>query len=90
MNQACLVEQAQSVEQLLCEHADERRTKTAELVLLDQLVQVDTQQFKHETQMLSVDESILKPQEVVIVVLVHLLVQLFCCQHPACLPCALM
>jgi len=29
------IEQAQAVQKLLCEHADQRGTKTSELVLLD-------------------------------------------------------
>jgi hypothetical protein len=43
MDQACFVKQAQSIEQLLCENPDQGRAQAPELILLYQLVQVDTE-----------------------------------------------
>ena len=77
MNQTGLVEQSQAVEQLLGEYANKSSTETTELVLLNQLVQIDAEQLEYQTKMLSMNECIFKPQQVVIVVLIKLGVQLF-------------
>lgn len=58
MYQPCLVEQREAIEKLLGEDAHEGCAQSSELVLLDELIQVDTQQLKDQTQMLSVDEGI--------------------------------
>lgn len=77
MNQVSLVQKAQRVQQLLCKDADEGRAETSELVLLDQLVEVDAEQFKGKAEVLAVDEGVLQTEEVVVVVLVVLAVQLW-------------
>lgn len=61
---------------MLGEYAHESGRETAELVLLDELVQIDTEKFKDEAQMLSVNKGIFKSEEVVVVVLVELRIQL--------------
>lgn len=76
MNQVSLVQKAQCVQQLLRKDADKGRTETSELVLLDQLVEVDTEQLKGKAEVLTVDEGVLQTEEVVVVVLVVLAVQL--------------
>lgn len=48
MDQMRLVQQAQGIQQLLRKHADESSAQSTELVLFDELVQVDTEQFKRE------------------------------------------
>jgi hypothetical protein len=47
------------------------------LVLLDQLVQVDTEQFEDETEMLSMDECVFEAEEMVVIVFVEFCIQLF-------------
>ena len=76
MNQTRLVEQTQSVQQLLCEDSNESGAQPSELILLDQFVKIDAQQLKDQAKMLSMDERILQAKKVVIVVLVKLAVQL--------------
>lgn len=61
MDKACLVQQGQSVEELLCKHPDQSRTKAAELILLDQLIQVDTEELENEAQVLLVYEGVFQP-----------------------------
>ena len=58
MYKPCFVEKAQCVEQLLGEHSNKSSTEAAELVLLDKLVKIHTQQLKDKTQMLAVDEGV--------------------------------
>jgi len=53
------IEQAQTVQKLLCEHANQRGTETSELVLLDEFVQIHAEQLENKAQMLSMDEGIL-------------------------------
>lgn len=72
MNESGLVEEGKAVEQLLGKDSDQRRAETTELILFDELIQVDAEQFKDEAQMLAMDESILQPQKVVIVIFVEL------------------
>ena len=43
MDQPGLVQKRKAIEKLLCKHTHQRGAKSSELVLLDQLVQVDTQ-----------------------------------------------
>ena len=71
-----LSEQCQTIDELLRKHAHQGGRQSAELVLLDQFIEVDAQELKHKTQMLPVDKGILEPQQVVVIVLVHLLIQL--------------
>jgi len=71
MYQFRLVQQTQTVQKLLCEDSYQRGAQTPKLVLLDQLVQIDRQQLEDQTQMLLVDEGVLQPQDVMIVILVH-------------------
>jgi hypothetical protein len=61
---------------LLGKNTDESRAQTTKLVLLDQLIKIDTEQFKDQTEMLPVDESILQTKQVVVVVLVIFAVKL--------------
>jgi hypothetical protein len=77
MDQMRLVQQAQSIQQLLSKHADEGGTESTELVLLNELVEVDTKQFESKTQMLTVNECVFQAKQMVIVVLVILAVQLW-------------
>jgi len=46
------------------------------LVLLDELIEIDAEKFEYETEMLSVDESILQTQDMVIIVFVELSIEL--------------
>lgn len=62
MDQPGLVQETQAVEKLLSKHTNKRRAEAAELILLDQLIQVDTEQLKNETEMLTVDEGVLQSQ----------------------------
>lgn len=66
-----LAEKAETVQELLRKHTDECSTQSAELILFDELVQIDTEQFKHQAQMLSVNECVFQPQEMVVIVLVQ-------------------
>ena len=76
MNKMRLVQQTQRVQQLLGKDADEGRTQSTELVLLDEFVEVDAEKLERETQMLPVNESILEAKEMVVIVLVVLAVEL--------------
>ena len=58
MNKSSLVEQAQSIQQLLCKYTNKRCTQATELVLLYQFVQIDTEKFEDQTEMLPVNESV--------------------------------
>ena len=57
-----LVQETQRVQELLGEYPDQCCAQPPELILLDQLVQIDTQQFKHQTEMLPVDERVLQTE----------------------------
>lgn len=46
VNQLRLAEQCKTIDQLLGKYAHQRGGKATELVLLDQLVQIDAQQFE--------------------------------------------
>jgi len=71
VNQSRLAQKAKAVQQLLCKHSHKGGAETSELVLLDQFVQVDRQQFKDKTKMLSVDECVFEAENMMVVVLVH-------------------
>lgn len=76
MNEMGLVQQTQGIQKLLREDTDKRSTQASELILLDQLVQVDTEKLEGEAQMLTVDEGILQTEEVMVIILVVFAVQL--------------
>jgi hypothetical protein len=76
MYQSGLVEQGQTVQELLCKYTNKRCAEPSELVLFDQLVQINAEQFENKTKMLSVDEGILQTQNVVIIVLVKFCIEL--------------
>ena len=76
MYQSRFVEQAQAVQQLLCEDAYECRTKSPKLILFDQFVEIDAEQFEDQTKMLSMNEGIFEPKQVVVIVLVQFAVEL--------------
>lgn len=76
MDQSRLVQEGQTVQQLLSENPYQRGTKTPELVLLDQLVQVDAKKLEHQAQVLPVDERVLESQQMVVVVLVEFRIEL--------------
>jgi hypothetical protein len=61
---------------LLSKNTDESCAQTTKLVLLDQFIKIDTEQFKNQTEMLPVDKSILQTKQVMVVVLVVLAVKL--------------
>lgn len=61
MDQSSLIEQAETIEKLLRENSDERGAEAAELILLDELVQIDTQKLKNQAEMLAMDKGILEP-----------------------------
>jgi hypothetical protein len=81
VDQLGLTQERQSGEELLRKHPDQGCAEAAELVLLDQLVQVYAEQFKHQAQMLPVYKRVLQPQQVVVVVLIHRLIELNICQQ---------
>jgi hypothetical protein len=76
MNEPRLVQETKGVQKLLSKHPDKSRAQPSELVLLDELVQIHTEQLEDETKMLLVNEGVFQPQDVVIVVLVELAVEL--------------
>jgi hypothetical protein len=76
MDQMRLVQQAQGVQQLLSKHSDECSTQSTELVLLNELVEVDTEQFERKTQVLTVNKCVFQTKQVVVIVLVVFAVQL--------------
>jgi hypothetical protein len=76
MDQSSFVEQRQAIEQLLGKDADKSCAEAAELVLLDELVQVDAEQFEDETQMLAMNKGIFETEEMVVVVFVEFCVEL--------------
>jgi hypothetical protein len=47
MYEASFIQQAKSIQQLLSKDSHEGRAKASELVLLDQFVKIDAQQFEH-------------------------------------------
>lgn len=81
MDQLRLAKQRKTIDQLLCKYAHKCGRQSSELILLDQFVQVNAEQLENETEMLPMNEGVLQSEQMVVVVLVHLLVQLFPCQH---------
>ena len=58
MNQSCFIQKTETIEKLLCKDSDECGAKASKLILLDQLVQINTQQFEDQAEMLSMDEGV--------------------------------
>ena len=75
MDELRFTQQAKPIEQLLRKNAHKRGTQAPELILFNQLVQIHRQQLEHQTQMLSVDERVLQPQNMMVIVLVHATIQ---------------
>lgn len=71
------VQEAQGIQQLLCEDTDKGRTQPSELVLLDEFIEVDAEEFEGKAKVLAVDERVLQAEQVVVVVLVVFAVQLW-------------
>ena len=78
-----LVQETKGVQELLSKHPHKRGTQPSELILLDQLVKVDAEQFETQTEVLPVNEGILQPKEMMVVVLVKLVVELQDCEPGA-------
>lgn len=72
----CFVQEAQGIQQLLCEDADQCRTQPTELVLLDELVEVDTEELKGKAEVLAVNEGVLQAQQMVVIILIVFAVEL--------------
>ena len=77
MNKPRFIKQAECIEQLLCEYANKCCAQASELVLLDKLIKVDTEQLKHQTQVLTMDKCILQPEDMVVIVFIQFGIQLF-------------
>jgi hypothetical protein len=58
MYQFGLSKQCKAIEQLLCEYPYQCGGQPAELILLDQFIQVDAQQLEYQAKMLPVNECI--------------------------------
>ena len=67
MDQVSLVQETQCIQQLLRKHPHESRTQTPELILLDKLIEVDTEQLKCQTKMLAMNESVFQPKEMMVI-----------------------
>lgn len=78
-----LIQETQGVQELLSEHPHKRGAQPAELILLDQFVEVDTEQFKTQTEVLPVDKGIFQPKEMMVIILVELVVELQNCEPGA-------
>jgi hypothetical protein len=78
MYQTSLVKQRETVEKLLSKHANQSSAESSKLVLLDELVKVDAKELKNQAKMLAMNESVFKPQQMMVVVLVKLRVELLC------------
>lgn len=61
MNQACFVEETKAVQELLSEDSHQSGAQSTKLILLDQLVEIDTEQLENKTEMLSMDECVFEP-----------------------------
>jgi hypothetical protein len=70
------VQQAQGIQQLLGKYPDKGSAQSTELVLFDQLIKINAEQFECKTQMLTVDECVLETKQVMVVILVILAVEL--------------
>lgn len=76
MNEMSLVQKTQCIQKLLREDTNKCSAQASELILLDQLVKVDAEKLEGKTQVLTMDEGILQPEEMVVIVLIVLAVQL--------------
>ncbi len=65
----------------MCKYSDERCAKATKLVLFDEFIKIDAKKFKYKTEMLSMNESVLQTQDVVIIVLVELGIELYQSAH---------
>lgn len=72
-----LVQQTESVQELLCKYPHQGGAQPSELVLFDQLVKIDAEQLKGQTQVLLVNKGIFQSKQMVVVVLVVLAVELY-------------
>jgi hypothetical protein len=77
VDEARVLEDGERVEELRGEDLDELDGEPLELVLLDELVQVRGQELEDEAEMVLVDERVPHAQDVVLVVRVAVLVQLW-------------
>lgn len=67
MNQARLFQDGQCVQQLRSKHLDELQAESAELVVLDEFVQVGRQAFKDDAQVLVMNELVPHTKNVMLV-----------------------
>lgn len=81
MDEARLAKEAKTIQQLLSKYSHESGAQAPELILLDQFVQIDGQELKHEAEVLAMYESILQPHYVMVIILVHAAIELGCNQH---------
>jgi len=64
-----------SLEQLLCEHSDQRHRHTPEGVLLQDIIQVHTKKFESNAKVLAEDEEVIHAHYPFLVITVELLIQ---------------
>jgi len=76
MNQARLFQDGQGIQQLRSKHLDELQTQPSELVVLDEFVQVGRQAFKHDAQVLVMDELVPHTKNVMLVFRIGFAVEL--------------
>ena len=80
MNKASLVQQREPIQKLLGKDTNKGCAQAPELVLLDEFIEINAQEFKHQAEVLSVNKSILEAEKVMVVVFVELGVQLDGCK----------
>lgn len=76
MNDLGLLQHGQGIEELRRKDANETRTETTERILLDELVEIVGEELENEAEVGVVNEGVLEPKHVVLVVLVPLVVDL--------------
>lgn len=76
VDQVGFVQKAQRIQKLLGKYADEGCAQATELVLLDQFVEIDAEQFECQTKMLAMNKCVFQPEQVVVIVLVIFTVEL--------------
>jgi hypothetical protein len=76
MNQPRILQYRQAFQELVGEHLHQLGTKSLELILLDQLIEVRREALKDEAEVIFVDEGFLHPEDMMLVVRVVLRVQL--------------
>lgn len=76
MDQARLFQDGQGIQQLRSKHLDELQTESAELVVLDEFVQVGRQAFKYDAQVLVMNELVAHTQNVMLVFRIGFAVEL--------------